>query len=105
MVETVCPKMVATVWPIAFSRCTPAYTYASGRSHHTFRNANGVSSKRTTFATISPVSHSRNSNVGTGNHLYWPRIASTVALYIGRNPVSAPVVTCARQARHSTDHA
>src|SRR5258707_13242029 len=45
-----------------------------------FRNANGVSSSRTIFAMMSPVSQSRNSNVGIGNHLYWLRIARTVAL-------------------------
>jgi len=74
------PKIVPKVWPVPFNKCTMACKYANGRSHQSFRNANGVSSNKMKFATISPANQSRNSNVGIGNHLYWLRIARTVAL-------------------------
>src|SRR5260370_14180661 len=54
---------------------------------------------------MSPISHSRNSNVGIGNHLYSLRIPKTVALYTGRKPVSASSATCAQNARHSNNQA
>src|SRR5208283_5867515 len=67
--------------------------------------ATGVRQNSSAQATISPVSHSRNSNLGIGNQSHrWCRMV-TVGLYTARKPVVASSKICSANATHSANHA
>lgn len=62
------------------------------------RNANGERPANTTIRTISPVSHTLNSNVGIGQNPSLARRARTVGLYTDKKSVKASSVTCSASA-------
>src|SRR6266849_2282509 len=99
------PKIVPSVWPVPFRKWTTAKRYAIGRSQRALRYARGVSARKRRFATIRPISHGQNSNVGMGNQLARARMARTVGLYTERKPVRASSATCAQKARHRKSQA
>src|SRR5207249_5887603 len=88
-----------------FPAMVTANTYAAGRIPAAPRAAAGVRLANPSTAATSPVSQTRNENMGSGRKGNRARMARTAGLYTERKSVSASSATWIANAAHSTAQA